>query len=591
MNKISLRAKLWRLFLVISIVPILILGVFSYLNISSTLKENTEKMAGDNLRHIDNSLNISLSSYEDILYQIYTNDDMVTWTDRLGSDTDEAVTINQMRRFINAILNSKEYIRAITIISPDGDVVSYDHLTQATYKSSWIDDFSLSKEELYSQVIADYKIHIFSTEFDTKFANKDYYLFHLAHRIVDYRDLDKECGIVVVSIDEDLLQSVCSNPEATDKVSNFIVDDKGRLISFGQETSFLEKELTDPGKSEEERRADYKRFLKSVDSYSSSDVELYLLHDDELGWDIVNVNDLSDLLFLQRRQLLLIATLGLLVMVVGLLLSSGLTRDLVSSVKRIVSGMKEARSGDLSVRIEKTPEMPLEIESIADGFNDMLKKLHAAIERQRQAQIVALEAQINPHFLYNTLDTINWMAIDKDEYDISNAINALATILRYAINESNAEVTVADEVEWIKKYLYLQQFRLKNSFSCNIDMEPDARNAKIHKLLLQPFIENSIVHGFDKNRDDAKLSISIKKKDDKLEVVVEDNGIGLDEQMIEKINNNTLGEGADKRGIGLKNAVTRLTMYYGNEGRVKAKSVVPTGTRIEVTIPYSEKQD
>ena len=591
MNKISLRAKLWRIFLVISIVPILILGVFSYLNMSSTLKENTEKMAGDNLRHIDNSLNITLGSYKDILYQIYTNDDMVKWTDRLGSNTDEAVTINQMRRFINAILNSKEYIRAITIISPDGDVVSYDHLTQATYMSSWIDDFSLSKEELYAQVIADYNIHIYPTEFDTRFANKDYYLFHLAHRIVDYRDLSKECGIVVVSIDEDLLQSVCSNPESEDKVSNFIVDERGRLISFGQETSYLGNKLTDPGKSEEERLKDYKHFLKGVDFYSNSDVEPYLYHDEELGWDIVNVYDLSDLSFLQRRQLLLIATLGLLMVVIGLLLSGGLTRDLISSVKRIVSGMKEARSGDLSVRIEKTKEMPLEIESIADGFNDMLKKLHAAIERQRESQIVALEAQINPHFLYNTLDTINWMAIDKDEYDISNAINALATILRYAINESNAEVMVTDEVEWIKKYLYLQQFRLKNSFSCNIDVEPDARNAKIHKLLLQPFIENSIVHGFDKNRDDAKLFISIMKKEDKLEIVVEDNGVGIDKNMMERINNNTLGEAADKRGIGLKNAVTRLGMYYGNEGKVCAKAVDPTGTRIEVTIPYKEKQD
>ena len=591
MNKISLRAKLWRLFIVISIVPILILGVFSFVNMSGTLHENSEKMAHDNLRHIDNSLNISLDSYEDLLYQIYTNDDMVEWTDRLNSKVDEAVTVNQMRRFIHSLFTSKEYIRAITIISANGNVVTYEQMTPATYKSSWLDEFSMSQEELYKDVIKDYSIHIYSTEYDTNFANNDYYLFHLAHRIVDYRNLTKECGIAIVSIDEELLQSVCSNLTSDEAVSSFIVDENGRLISFGSLNSLLETKITDENKSEEERLKDYKAFLKGLDDHSFSNFELYLYHDEKLGWDIVNVTDLSAVNASQRRQLTLILILSAIVMIGGIALSGGLTGNLVASVKKIVTGMKEARSGDLSVRIEKTSEMPLEIESIADGFNEMLQKLDVAISRQREAQIVALEAQINPHFLYNTLDTINWMAIDKDEYDISNAINALATILRYAIDESNAEVSIKDETEWIKKYIYLQQYRLKNSFACNINVDPDAASAKIHKLLLQPFIENAIVHGFEKTRDDAVLSINIERSNDELKITVEDNGVGLDEAILNKINNGFTDEESGKRGIGLKNAVTRLQMYYGNAGRVRAQAVNPTGTRIEVFVPYVEKQD
>ncbi len=591
MNKISLRAKLWRLIIVISIVPILILGIFSYLSISEALRENTEKVAKDNLRHIDNSLNISLGAYEDLLYQIYTDDDMVKWMDRLNNDVDEAVTVNQMRRFINGLLNTKEYIRAITIITSDGDVVTYEQMTPATYKSSWLDVFSCSVDELYDSVIRDYSIHIFPTEYDTKFDNKDYYLFHMAHRIVDYRNITKECGIAIVSIDENLLQTVCSNPETDEQISNFIVDGSGRIISFGTETSYLEEQITDFGKTDEEKLKDYTAFLKTVDAHVAENFELSVFHDEELGWDIVNITDLSGLYSLQRRQFFLILILSLLVLVVGISLSGGLTKDLISSVKSIVKGMKEARSGDLSVRIEKTDEMPLEIESIADGFNDMLIKLDSAIERQREAQIVALEAQINPHFLYNTLDTINWMAIDKDEYDISNAINALATILRYAIDESNAEVRIQDEVEWIKKYIYLQQYRLKNKFSCNVFVEPEAAGAVIHKLLLQPFIENAIVHGFDKNTEDAVLSINIGRREDCLEIVVEDNGVGLDEKILDQINTGFGEESDTKRGIGLRNAVTRLHMYYGNAGKVKAKKAFPTGTIIEVTVPYVEKQD
>jgi two-component system sensor histidine kinase YesM len=179
--------------------------------------------------------------------------------------------------------------------------------------------------------------------------------------------------------------------------------------------------------------------------------------------------------------------------------------------------------------------MPLEIESIADGFNDTLEKLNEAITRQQEAQIVALEAQINPHFLYNTLDTINWMAIDRDEYDISNAISSLATILRYAIVNSNAEVSIREESEWIKKYIYLQQYRVKNRFSCSINVAPDTMDAGIHKLLLQPFVENAIVHGFEKDIQDAELVLNIEKKDENVEIRIEDNGSGMDDELMDMI--------------------------------------------------------
>ncbi len=138
------------------------------------------------------------------------------------------------------------------------------------------------------------------------------------------------------------------------------------------------------------------------------------------------------------------------------------------------------------------------------------EKLVCALEKEKKkqrisrekAEIRALEAQINPHFLYNTLDTINWMAIDRGEFDISNAIGSLANILRYAITDSNGTVCIRDEIEWLKKYIYLQQFRLKNKFVRVIEVAPELLDVKIHKLLLQPFIENAIIHGFNGEQDE-----------------------------------------------------------------------------------------
>lgn len=571
MKKTSLKTRLISIFLITSILPIIVLEIFSFVNISRTLRENMQMMTMSNLGQLDNNLNICLDSYEDLLYQVYTNDDVVRWVDDLDRGEDEAVTINQMRRLLSSLLYSKDHIRAITVITPKGTAVTYEQMTPATYKSSWMEDFSLGADGLYEDVSADYDTHIYPTEFATNFANRDYYLFHMAHRIIDYRNLDRECGIAILSIDEELLENVCNSFVQEGKVFNYIVDENGRIISYG---------------------GDDDRIGELVDKEAYSEFGTYVFHDDRLGWDIVNITDTSSLLASTKRQLILILLLGAAIIAAAIMLSTAMSTNIVKSVRHIVDGMKQSQDGDLSVRIAKDADMPVEIESIADGFNDTLGKLNDAITRQREAQIMALEAQINPHFLYNTLDTINWMAIDRDEYDISNAISSLATILRYAIVNSNAQVSITEESEWVKKYIYLQQYRMKNRFSCSIFVSPEITDAQIHKLLLQPFVENAIVHGIDKNSPDAKLSLYMEKSDDMIRIRIEDNGPGMDDEMMENINNGIYEEDTKSRpGIGMKNASTRLGMYYGKSGSLRVERADPHGTRVIIMIPYRKKSD
>ena len=423
MKKTSIKTRLVILFIITSIIPIIVVEFFSFVNISRTLRENMQIMSHSNLGQLDNNLNLGLESYEDLLYQIYTDDDMVKWVGNLDNDIDEAVTVNQMRRLFSALLYSKEYIRAISVITPKGEVVTYEQMTPATYRSSWLEGFEMGQEGLYRDVIKDYDMHVYPTEYGTNFANKDYYLLHIAHRIIDYKNLDKECGIAILSIDEELLQSICNRSERDGKVFNFIVDGNGRIITFGDEPYRIGDVVTDVNKGDAVKGEDYELYYKKATGLPSSAFGIYILHDDELDWDIVNVADMSSLSASLTRQLFLMLIVGIAVIAIVLFLSTKMSKDLIRSVRQIVKGMEQTQDGDLSVRIYKDTNMPLEIESIADGFNDTLEKLNEAITMQQEAQIVALEAQINPHFLYNTLDTINWMAIDRDEYDISNAIS------------------------------------------------------------------------------------------------------------------------------------------------------------------------
>ena len=199
----------------------------------------------------------------------------------------------------------------------------------------------------------------------------------------------------------------------------------------------------------------------------------------------------------------------------------------MKSVHDLTSTMKTVGNGCLAQRAREGDDVPAELNEIACHFNAMIDKLQESIEsektahiRQMKAEIMALETQLNPHFLYNTLDTINWVAIGKKDYEVSNSITCLANILRYGINQSNSEVELHEEIEWLKQYLYLQQMRLKSGFDCEIDVDDNANYVKIHKLLFQPFIENSIVHGLNKKDGINRLKIRIHLLREVLHIII-----------------------------------------------------------------------
>ncbi len=597
-HKTSLQTKLIRLFLVTSVIPILILSFSYYYNTSNILKKNTEELTIDNLEQTGNSLKIWLESYEDILYQIYTDDDVASQVDKLNTEEDLAVTVKQLRRFIQGLLNTKNYIRSITIITSNGLSITYDQLTSVTNRNSWIGNFTSTGNELYEEVSKDNKIHIFPTEYGASFANEDYYMFHIAHRIIDYKDLEKRSGIVVISIDENLLRDVCLNQNEMEEglnSFNFLVDQNGRIISYINKEPLTLK-VTDPEAELEKRKNDYLEFIVKENLFEKKYISVSVYREDGLSWDIVNVSNHKEAMsiLITQQEIVLLVSLASLIIVI--ILTLVLSNSLVKSVKNVVSTMRVASLGNMETKIEVERTMPLEVETIAIQFNDMLGKLDEMMKKEKEireqqhvAEIKALEAQINPHFLYNTLDTINWMAIDKCEFDISNAITSLATILRYAIKNSNGMVEIREEVEWLKKYIYLQQTRLKNTFQCEINIEPDVMDCKIHKLLLQPFVENAIIHGFEGMKKEHILKVQMWLEGGSVCISIEDNGKGIENSVIEKFSNKSLEKPDSSEHIGIENAISRLYMYYGEQAKVRINSILGEGTEIKILIPQEGK--
>lgn len=604
-KKNSFKGKLISAFLFASVVPVILMNVFSYMNSSRIIRENVAELTQANLNQAKSSLEVSIDSYGDLLYQIYTDDEIIELVEKINTiemndsqikESDLANYKNQLRKTLRGLFYTKEYIKAITIITNNNSVVFYDQLTASTTDTSWMNNMELTKEQLNEEISADNSTHIISTQYATTFAAESYYLFHLGHRFINYKDVDKQIGIVILSVDEQLLREVCAVADAGNLPEinsfNFLVDNEGSVVSY-IDSQQLSKQIVNPDASQEQKIAAYEDFVHQSGVFDeSSAITVYSYYAEGLGWDIVNVSNQSKVIERLNDQIKVIALTVLFSLIAITTIILFLTKHLTGSIEKIVAAMKVVGEGELSTRVTVDAKMPVEVESIAKQFNKTLSKLELSIakekdanEKQRQAEIKALEAQINPHFLYNTLDTINWMAIDHDEYEISNAINALAQILRYGIDHSNGIVTVRDEIGWLKQYIFLQQTRLKNIFQSEIHVEPGLMDYPIHKMLLQPFVENAFIHGFKTMGEDYKLTISMMHEKEYLVFCIKDNGIGMDASRVEEINKGIFREADDKNHIGMENAIMRIKMYYGEGTKVEVKSTLNVGTEIIIYIP------
>lgn len=576
--------KLILSFIFISIVPLLLIQVMSFYMITSTMQENIDELINLNLHQTRKSLDVMLTGYKDLLYQIYTDEDIVANMKHIGTDHDMAVNTNQLRRRLAGYCDAKPMIQSITMIASNGQVVTYDKMSPTTYESSWLGIYREQHPDMYQDIWDSEDPLIFSSGEATRFGLDTYYLFHMAYRLVDILNVYDDVGVAVVSIDAALLDEICNEAGGVERTSvNFLVNADGQVVSFPI--------LSTIGTNiERQASGQYIDLVEDNAVMAGNHIFVATLQDDLTGWTIVHTADQTALYsgIASQQKIMLVSIILVGAVLIGVILMT--SKRLSSSLAKVAKAITSAGEGELSVRIDPDKHMAAEVQTISRRFNQMLTEINILISdvksatmKQKEAEIRALESQINPHFMYNTLDTINWIAIDRDQYEISNMISSLAKILRYAVDKSNAVVTIREEVDWLRAYVFLQQARLKNAFECTIDFDESTLDCAIHKLLIQPFVENAIVHGFSGQDKKSRLAIEIRDQTPWLEISITDNGIGMPPQMIERINQHKLPDSGEKSHIGIHNVQNRLEMYY--TGASVTADSGPEGTRIVIKIP------
>lgn len=277
-------------------------------------------------------------------------------------------------------------------------------------------------------------------------------------------------------------------------------------------------------------------------------------------------------------------------------LSTYLTRTVTKPMQRLMLAAEQIGAGNFNAKV--TPAGTPEIRTLGRSFNSMATRLGELVERNRQEQIhlrdlelKLLQAQIDPHFLYNTLDNIVWLAEDDRKEDVENIAAALSTFFRTALSGGRDEIRIREEEMHIRSYLEIQQFRYRDMLSYSIDVDPDCEDCTILKMTLQPVVENAIYHGIKNKRGGGHISIQIQGFEGRVRILISDTGMGMTKeqltQLIRRVDGNEKQDG-DHTHFGLSNVAERLRLNYGESSGLVFHSVYGEGTQVEILIPRIE---
>ena len=310
-------------------------------------------------------------------------------------------------------------------------------------------------------------------------------------------------------------------------------------------------------------------------------------------WRIVGVNYTDELAAERRTQIIISVCITFFCSaIIALVVLLVYSRIVNNPLKRLMNAMYAFENEAERFRFEGETEAVTELQALSDSFQHMTEKIRDLMEKVRKeesevrkTELKALQAQINPHFLYNTLDSIQWMCERGKNEDAIKMVGALARLFRISISRGHELITIKEEIQHAESYLVIQSYRYKDQFSYRFDVQEGLEGYLCNKITIQPLIENAIYHGIDRMVDVGRIDITVKEADDNPQdilIVVSDNGVGMTEEQCRKI---LQKDRSDSGGIGVKNVNDRLVIYFGEGYGLTIQSELDVGTTVTVRIP------
>ncbi|BFT74370.1 sensor histidine kinase [Paenibacillus sp. P36] len=590
----SIRYKWMLLLFLFSLTPLVAMGFISYSISKSTINNKVTEYSEQLLKQTADNIDTRLGIYKDMMMQVVNNNEIVSMLRTLDRVDNGQYDLDSLS------LTTK----LSTIIAINQDFQSISFLTKTHYIKGiyrWSDRSAGIVTPFLKTLEDGSNFRWFPTRFGTyvdSLNSQSVHVFSLAKQIYKTSD-DSPVGIIaVLDIREDVLKEIVSKvTKSSSDLQSFIIDGGGQIISY-PDNQFLGKNvrevLGEQGSNQLLQSSDETNGFPLKHAGQKWIVNYKKLHTND--WMVVNVISESALYKDSNRMLQIIIVIALICIGFSIVTAMFLANSISKPILKMIRLMRQVMSGDLTVRF-KAKRRNDEFDIWGENFNymvtrldELLKAVYEEQSHKRAAELKALQAQINPHFLYNTLDIIKWTALLQKANNAAEMVSLLSRLLRISLGKGEETVTVEEEIEHVQCYLGIQKFRFNFDIQTYFQIDEEVRNLKTPKLILQPIVENAILHAFSDRESGGEIHIRCSlHPDGGIRFLVADNGRGMDPGLVKSLQTPFQEASADKMGgIGLANVDERIKLICGKPYGLDIQSTLDEGTSIGIWLPVIE---
>ncbi|WP_340388621.1 sensor histidine kinase [Paenibacillus sp. FSL E2-0151] len=597
-KNVNLRTKLLLLFLALTLLPLSLQGLMNYKHFSQTMDRKTEQFTIDMVRQINANLNRLLKDFERLsLLPLY--DQMVLgilgkYNASMGSGTwARSEDYLKMKLYTSGQAYDRPEIRGIHLISNSG--ILFSNLDSLAVKPVWDsrqDDWFAELED------SEGTWRLLPPHDPGYYTGGQQESYISVGRVLRDPGTLQRLGYILIDIRLEAFGQLLSNLNYEQDASLMIVDSKQRLLFERTSTGGMSA---------------YDQLLMQgqLQSYAGNqkvvlDGQPYLYVQHHSSYSGLSVISLTPIAVIQKESgEMLTFTIWFAVLcmagiaILAVLLSYRITRPLI----RLKHHMIRVEQGDFSQRVAHFSSD--EFGQISRGFNRMMEEIHRLFNevfllgiQEREAELSALQSQMNPHFIYNTLESINMMAIRQKHAEVSDMVTALGKLLRYTIDKVDRMVPLGEELAFVQSYVRIQQVRYDGKLEIIYDIEEAITEYLIPKLVLQPLVENAVYHGIEGQENGGVIWVSALKFDHELLISVRDNGKGMAQAKIDELNESISKQPSNEAlrchagdSLGLNNIAQRLRLMYGEGGSLSIDGSPGQGLVVTISIQLLPKGD
>lgn len=575
----SIQSTMLVSFSALMVLAMLVFMVIAMRYTSGTIYENSINYMSQIIQQVNYDIDTYIEYMENISSVIAKSSDVPRYLfDQNQTEAEREAEKERILTQFQTIMESRDDIYNVAAVAKNGRYIINQGDDELT---GYVDIESLD----WYQAAMESKsgIAVSSSHVQNAIQSSYKWVITLSRALVNNQTGERE-GLFFVDLNYSAISDLCNNNSIEEKGYIFVLDAEGNIVYHPKQ------QLMYGGLKTENIDAIMECEEDSLIIDEGGESKLYTMSKSKrTGWTVVGAAYTSELLKNNEQAqmwYLLVASI-LLLAVIGI--SGIISREITKPIRSLRDSMRKVQNGQFDTHVEVITEN--EIGSLGRSFNLMTSEIRALMEQnvyeqkqKRKSELKALQAQINPHFLYNTLDSIIWMSEAGENDEVVEMTSALARLLRQSISNDQEEVELEKEIEYVKNYLTIQKMRYKDKLEFFIYVDPRVAHVPVIKLVLQPLVENAIYHGIKYKETKGNLKIYAKPVDGRVEIVVADDGIGMDEDVMEHIFDEHRKE-QKRNGVGVPNVQKRLQLQYGSEYGIRYESVKGAGTKVVITIP------